>query len=256
MSAKRSFVCVDPRDFRGEQVRCWKCPGCRSLRLWLRSLRIHLEALGHNDRVWMCTLTFKEAVNDTDGYPQVQKWLKRVRKACPKDSRIRYTCVCELGARNRRLHYHVVVYSQSDVKWRMLDCWTAGHAHYKLVSGRAAVRYVLKYMEKGHGKVRSSSKLGVEFMDRVHSCAAGVLDQFPGAVVASVGGCRVPRELRRTSGLPGGDQRVGAFDRSDSDRTGYYGMSEDLYHRFVADQAKSNSPVLSYREICRRLGLE
>lgn len=154
---KRSFVCESPKTVyltgSAEMVRCWKCTGCRSLRAWLKSLRIHLEALGHKDRVWLCTLTFREETDDDQGYPCVQKWLKLVRKQLDKKAgeKLRYTCVPELGSRNRRLHYHVVVYSTASLTWRTLNQWQHGFSHYKLASGRLAVAYVLKYLSKGRG---------------------------------------------------------------------------------------------------------
>lgn len=243
---KRSFVCQDLKEApRVGLVRCWKCPNCRALRLWLRSLRVHLEAYGHDDRVWLATLTFKEPHTDEQGYPLVQKWLKRVRKALPAGAVLRYTCVCELGSRNRRLHYHLVVYANDLVKYRSLTCWDHGFSQFKLVSGREATRYVLKYMGKGHGKVRSSVRLGADFMDRVHSCVSDVLAQFPGAVVSRVGPCKVPREYFRVSEGPGPAPAVPSYWREayqfPSDTVCSTGMSRATFRKLYRLQQRSRS---------------
>lgn len=192
----RSFACTSPNTFREVSVRCHRCPGCLALRAWLKSLRIELEAHGHAGRVWLCTLTFR-VVPEGDGYDEVQKWIKRTRKHAPSGS-VRYTCVSELGGRNGRLHYHLVLYCQDDLKWRDLNHWALGHAHYKLVTAYHAARYISKYLAKGHGKVRSSQKLGVATMEKVHEHphVDATLAAFPGAKVAKVGRTRVPRELQ------------------------------------------------------------
>jgi len=145
--------------------------------------------------VWLCTLTFRSAA--ADQYADVQRWLKRVRKHSPSGT-VRYTCVSELGSRNGRFHYHVVLYCQDDLKKRDLESWTLGFAHYKLVTAHHAAQYIAKYLAKGHGKVRSSQRLGVATMEKVHAheTVSAVLSAVPGAQVAKVGGTRVPRELQ------------------------------------------------------------
>lgn len=196
--ARMSFVCTQPPVFKGRTVRCWKCDGCRTLRTWVKSLRVHLEALGSHDRVWLCTLTFDQEETDETAYPLVQKWLKAVRAAHGRGGRLRYTCVPERGVRGR-FHYHLVVYADDALKWRTLNRWSHGFAHYKMVSGARAARYVMKYILKGHGKVRSSMKLGTQTMEDVHESAFVQVfaAAFPTGEVVSVGGVRVPRELRR-----------------------------------------------------------
>lgn len=196
MALTRSFECLRPSDFRGVQVRCNRCRHCLALKSWIKALRIELEAHGHAGRVWLCTLTFR-APPVGDAYSEVQKWLKRVRKHAVSGS-VRYTCVSEFGSRNGRFHYHLVLYCQDDLKWRDLDHWSLGHAHFKLVTGYYASRYIAKYLSKGHGKVRSSNKLGVALMEKVHGhpVVDASLTAFPGAKVAKVNGTRVPRELQ------------------------------------------------------------
>lgn len=244
----RSFVCLCPQEVpKIGTVRCWRCDGCRQLRAWLRGLKMQLEALGHDDRVWLATLTFKEETSDDVGYPEVQKWLKRVRKSLPASTRVRYTCVCELGSRNRRLHYHLVVYTDASCTWRKLNQWSAGHAHFKLVNGREAVRYVLKYVGKGHGKVRSSVRLGAETMDRVHQTVHPVLAAFPGSVVVRVGACKVPRELQRdVKPVDIHDDEWKSWTRDNTVSISCVGMSAEEFDRLYRLQMRGKLSTVNY----------
>lgn len=203
-----SFDCTSPREFGGRPIRCRKCSGCRELSLWLKSCRIDLETMGHDRRVWLVTLTFRDSVladlpaaadpvaQEKAAYKHVQKWLRLVRQDYRRRTGVsktfRYTCVAELGSLNRRLHYHIIVYSNDDLRKRDLEVWwhkNCGHANARLSDGRKARKYITKYMLKGPFKLRSSSKLGSEFMDKVYADAGvdAALRAFPGAKVHSVG---------------------------------------------------------------------
>lgn len=144
--------------------------------------------------MWLCTLTFKEPLPDAEAYPHVQRWLKRVRRNAPSRS-VRYTCVCELGGRNSRLHYHLVLYCRDDLRKRQLAHWDRGFGHYKLASAHHAAVYVSKYLSKGHGKVRSSARLGVATVEKVHAVSSAVYEAFPDARLVSVSRTKVPTEL-------------------------------------------------------------
>ena len=58
----------------------------------------------------------------------------------------------ELGTRNGRFHYHVVLYCEDDLRYRHLSHWDRGFGNYKLVDAGHAARYISKYLAKGHGK--------------------------------------------------------------------------------------------------------
>lgn len=234
----RSFQCLKPREPEG--WRCQKCTGCLTLRAWLKSLRIALEAYGHDGRCWLCTLTFRKEAQ-VDQYSEVQKWLKRVRKHVPS-STVRYVCVPEAGSRNNRLHYHLVVYCTDELKYRCLDHWHLGFANYKLVDPSAAGAYVAKYLAKGHGKVRASQRLGSDFVDTLHRKADPVLSAFPGARVIGFiprgrrKAVRVPRELCPSPVVPVPqvrDPEVGEIFKSRSQEPSYkeFKKLSDIIHK-------------------------
>lgn len=249
---KLSFVCQEQKTLpSGELVRCQKCAGCRSLKAWIKSLRVQLETVGHGGRVWLVTLTFREEqADESDAYKLVQLWLKRLRDHIGRKDGglIRYTCVSELGSRSNRLHYHLVVYSSAEVKWRMFAKWEHGFSRFKLVSGLEAARYIMKYLSKGHGKVRSSSKLGVHCVETVsqNEVVAGVLSAFPGAVVKAVASVRVPRELQSASPGPEPVENLSWAESYACERTHYTGVSDQLWDQWK----KSFKPKdMSYLEL-------
>lgn len=247
----KTFECTGDKEWNGEKVRCHQCLGCRTMYAWVKSLRIHLEALGHTDRVWLCTLTFATEVDDEVGYPLVQKWLKAVRIGLSRKdgSALRYTCVCERGSRNNRLHYHLVVYSGDTLKWRMLDKWEHGHSHFKLVSGSQAAKYVLKYLSKGHGKVRSSIKLGVSLVTKAETVCAPIFEAFPGAKIVRIGPARVPRELGSPV-YPPADPEWKTWTRENSTAEHpVIGMSDQAWDLLTGGKSGVVHRAMSYEDI-------
>lgn len=183
------FTCLSPSFGH----RCNKCAACVALRSWLRLLRYRLELYDHRDeRAWFITLT--NAPGSNDAYAPVQLWLKRLRKAHP-DKRIRYVSVQERGARNDRLHYHLLVFSSLPIKYRELPDWLEGHKLYKLATPNA-LAYVVKYISKG-GKLRSSVHMGRSTVEKVanHPLVGRVITDFPGASIRKVANTVVPREM-------------------------------------------------------------
>lgn len=236
------FDCLSPGEWAGREKRCWRCLGCRSLRAWVRSLKLRLEAAGHDDRVWLCTLTLKEELSDAQAYPLVQKWLKRARKyfASHGLGNARYCCVCEYGSRNGRIHYHIVLFVGDAVKYRSLPEWSHGFHHFRLVSGGAASRYVTKYVLKSpRVKVRASQRLGASIVNQCyeHDQVLAALRAFTGAKVVSIAGVRVPREMQRT---------ITSIDEVDwSDRgecIECIGIPEDRWSGYV-EEFKRRKPV-------------
>lgn len=146
--------CDDPRiGFRG-YVPCRHCPTCRRINVW-RWLQRCLDEVAASERTWFVTLTFRR-IPEGQGYPLVQKWLKRVRKDLGNE-RIRYFVTPEFGSGRGRLHYHLLVHGSRRLTGRVLRSqWREGITHARLVfdasrtdaDTRASARYVAKYASK------------------------------------------------------------------------------------------------------------
>lgn len=192
------FVCSVPRTLAsGQEVRCGKCAECVDLRGWLKRQVIGLEVVGHaGERCWFGSLTFRDVPEEGDGYDAVQKFIKRLRKGNP-DARFRYVAVREYGSRNKRLHYHLVVFCDRVLKYREIPEWGYGFSRWK-IADEGAWEYVVKYIQKqGGAKVRGSTRLGRNTVEVVHGhpLVDSFLRQFSGAVVARVCGFKVPRSM-------------------------------------------------------------
>jgi len=183
------FTCLSPAFGH----RCNKCSACIALRSWLRLLRYRLELYDHEDeRAWFITLTNRPGADEA--YAPVQRWLKRLRKS-HADKKIRYVSVEERGARNDRLHYHLLLFSSEPIRYRELPEWLEGHKLYKLATP-GALAYVVKYISKG-GKLRSSIHMGCAIVERTaeHPLVAQVLRDFPGSSIRKIRQTVVPKEM-------------------------------------------------------------
>lgn len=78
----------------------------------------------------------------------VQKYFKRLRKACPTTG-IRYFLVGEYGTQRERPHYHAIIFNCPYQP--IIDNWSLGSVHIGNVSGQS-IAYTLKYMMK-EGKI-------------------------------------------------------------------------------------------------------
>lgn len=106
-------------DGRVRQYRwpCGRCKACRITRRQEWTLRILLE-MRVTPFVYFCTLTYHD--RDLPPDHSVHKWelqdfLKRLRKRRPVNS-IRYFAVGEYGEDKLRPHYHLVIFSKSEIE--------------------------------------------------------------------------------------------------------------------------------------------
>lgn len=168
---------------------CRNCPKCLLFRRMKWRQRIINEILTCDDaarRSWFMTLTFapvhmagviaeaqpairagvprQEAV-EAAAYTHVQRYFKRVRKNLR--AAVRYIAVPEYGEEKGRLHYHLILHEQDkpllkaalQAQWRsfthckLIDCGGS-----RGVAGAAS--YVSKYIAKGAGRPRASTKYG------------------------------------------------------------------------------------------------
>jgi hypothetical protein len=202
--------CAYPRLIRGNLVPCMNCPRCRATSTWKRSARIAAETVAA-PRTWWCTFTLASEIPEREAYAEVQKALKRLRKARHK---VRYAFVPEWGEANGRLHYHAMIHGQNSLKKRDVEgIWPHGFTRVRLIGGkpkkssaaarqkaiRVLARYIAKYLTKGTGRFRFSQGYG-SFAARAIRERSGVdevLRAFPGAEVVRqrCGGISMPRKL-------------------------------------------------------------
>lgn len=134
-------------------VPCGKCPKCLSRRIsgWSFRLMREFEA-PHTESGHFVTLTYDTAhVPITDnGFMSVQKrdcqlFFKRLRKAHPPNSNIRYYLAAEYGGKTKRPHYHAIMFNVN--RELIQPAWALGSVHYGTLTV-ASVGYTLKYMCK------------------------------------------------------------------------------------------------------------
>lgn len=132
-------------------VPCGKCPECAKRRASAWSFRLMQEEKVSSSAYFL-TLTY-DTLNvpiSPNGFMTLNKrdcqlFFKRLRKAHPKDTKIKYYLVGEYGGKTNRPHYHVILYN-ADINL-IQDAWKNGEIHYGLVEG-ASVGYTLKYISK------------------------------------------------------------------------------------------------------------
>lgn len=194
--------CTNPVYFDGFTRRCQKCDNCISVKMWIKQKYLNLEAAG-SKRTWFITLTFKE--DRGDNYPEVQKWLKRLRKNT--GAKVKYAIVSERGKRNNRFHYHGVLFFDRTVTKRQLPEWSHGFKLYKLAT-QSSIKYVLKYVFKDGGKLRASANLGKAVIDQSIEENTELLQAFPGAEIISINGAQIPFKYPNTVRQDGTPARI------------------------------------------------
>lgn len=145
-------------------VACRKCWQCRGNRVWDWVGR----AVAENecaDRAFFVTLTYGNSLAYGEEladrarslhYPDVQKWLKRIRKK----HRVRYVVTGEYGSKKGRAHWHALLFFKGDLpdvrlnykywgnrEFNVDPFWSHGLTEWAEFEP-AAARYVCKYMLK------------------------------------------------------------------------------------------------------------
>lgn len=99
---------------------------------------------------------------EREGFAEVQKWLKRLRKNVP-GSAIRYLLVTERH-KSGLPHWHMLLHEGAkrlSYDRVLKGSWSLGFDSYKLVKGSQAAGYVTKYLSKSiEARVRASSRYG------------------------------------------------------------------------------------------------
>lgn len=130
---------------------CGKCPPCKTRRVNQWVFRC-MEETRVADTAFFVTLTY-----DTRFLPitangfatlskhDLQKYWKRLRKLCP-ESKIRYYAAGEYGSKNKRPHYHAIVFNVPD-KEMLHSAWGMGSVVVGTVQSES-VAYTMKYIDK------------------------------------------------------------------------------------------------------------
>jgi len=154
-------VCDDPlyilpkAGTKSVPVPCGKCPSCKMRRVneWVFRL---MEEERHSVAAHFITLTY-----DTNHVPisdngfmtlrksDFQDYMKRLRKLC--FAKLKYYAVGEYGTKNKRPHFHAIVFNVVDSQ-SFVDAWTLdgvqiGDVHIGHVT-TDSIAYTMKYIDK------------------------------------------------------------------------------------------------------------
>nr|QJB19775.1 MAG: replication initiator protein [Microvirus sp.] len=166
------FFVVNPSPSYGKEkipVPCGKCPICLKRRASAWAFRLKqaykLYPIAH-----FLTLTYAEAPISNNNFMTLvkrdfQNFIKRLRKAHPKGSKISYYAVGEYGGQTWRPHYHAIIFN---VDSELIEkCWNKNSIPFDVfdphvkISGIAGIwqadpdvndaniAYVCKYLHKG-----------------------------------------------------------------------------------------------------------
>lgn len=132
-------------------VPCGKCPECVARRVSAWSFRLMQEER-QSSSAWFITLTYdtKHVPITQRGFMTIDKrhcqlFFKRLRKAHPKGTKLKYFLAGEYGGLYYRPHYHVILFNANPHK--VDPAWGMGSVHFGQVTG-ASIGYTLKYMSK------------------------------------------------------------------------------------------------------------
>lgn len=145
-------------------VPCGKCFSCREQYSNDWKFRLSIERKNCRTSVYL-TLTYRDeclpvSFNDEVGEWQsfvtkreVQLYIKRVRKACPR-FKFRYYAIGEYGADFNRAHYHICFFihdtaglSYEELYRLLFRCWGKGFIRLKVTEPRH-IKYMAKYFNK------------------------------------------------------------------------------------------------------------
>lgn len=138
------------KDSEQLQLPCGGCLGCRQDKARGWALRCHLELNNHRHAVFT-TLTYDDDhLPPTLSKPDLQLWLKRIRKAAGK-RKLRFFASGEYGETRQRPHYHAIMYGLEERDADLVqETWKKGFTKTVNVTP-AAIAYVAGYSAKKIG---------------------------------------------------------------------------------------------------------
>lgn len=147
-----SLLLIDTKGIKGTvPVPCGKCPNCKKRRVdeWVFRM---MEEDKISSSSYFITLTY-----NTDTVPiskngfmtlskkDYQDYMKRLRKL--NKTTLKYYAVGEYGTKNKRPHYHAIIFNIED-KETIFKAWqNKGTVHVGQVSGDS-IAYTMKYIDK------------------------------------------------------------------------------------------------------------
>ena len=124
---------------------CGKCLACRKTKAREWAVRCVLEATEYDDNCFI-TLTYEDAFYpkyDTQLKADLRNFFKRLRK----DYNFRYFACCEAGSKNKRYHFHALLFGIDLDKKTLEKYWKFGFVDSGSLTP-ASCFYVSQYAEK------------------------------------------------------------------------------------------------------------
>lgn len=152
-------MCVAPLRLKdGAQVACRYCTRCKNNRIndWVGRCIAETKTADH---AFSLTLTYSDSDSVASThlqYPDVQKLLKRLRKA---GFAVRYLCAGEYGSKRGRAHWHAILWFKGEApampleetEKQMWEFWPHGFTFVQRPD-LGGFRYVCKYLLKDDGE--------------------------------------------------------------------------------------------------------
>ena len=158
-------------NYKVYRCRCGKCPSCLrdDRRAWAFRMQCEFEVT-HKGLFLTLTYSNEYLVYSDSGYPtlyypDIQKFLKRLRAAYAKkvpqseQCPLTYWCCGEYGKTTGRPHYHLILFGL-DKKYKSLvdDAWTFGYKYFGYQMSSKCINYVAKYVDK-QGTIKQLSEV-------------------------------------------------------------------------------------------------
>lgn len=248
-------------------VPCGRCVPCKTRRVSQWVFRM-LEEEKVSTSAHFVTLTYstENVPISPNGFmtldkTHLQKFFKRLRKLCP-NAKIKYYAVGEYGTKNKRPHYHAIIYNVTDSS-HYFQAWTLkgkpiGSVHVGSVSNNS-IAYTMKYIDVPHWVKRHarddrqkqfplmSKGIGKDYInDQTKNYHSDLRKNY----VTHVGGVRVPMPKYYRDKILTDDQKISQrliIENSVSNK-----LVRDYEDYLRSDTGKSGFPYDEYMESCRR----
>lgn len=142
-----------------QQVPCGRCLECLKDRVNSWFFRLYNEKSNSTSAIFLtltyddCNLPYSDNGSMCLNYKDTQLFWKRLRKAHPRGTKIKYFLVGEYGSKTHRPHYHAIVFNAD--KELIEKAWGLGQIHIGDVREQS-IYYTLKYALKRAGKWKKS----------------------------------------------------------------------------------------------------
>lgn len=206
-NGKKSITFSKGADGLPVKIPCGRCIGCRLQRSSDWATRIMHEACLHDDNCFI-TLTYAPEYLPFDcGLVKrdFQLFMKRLRKKYP-NKKIKFYMCGEYGDKNKRPHYHAILFGHNFEDWVYLGdtdsgnplytsptlqgIWKKGYVQVGTVT-RESAGYVARYcMKKINGPLKEEidERTGLKHYERLDSLSGQIVEVLPEYSTMSRGG--------------------------------------------------------------------